>query len=137
MAREALTCWHCGTELEGVPLPIGRQEECPHCSSSLHVCRMCEFFDRSASRMCREPMADEVTDKEHTNFCDYFRPRAGLTGSADEEAATSRARLEALFGGKPQADAKPNPHEPGATGHSDPAAAARRKLANLFDKEPK
>jgi hypothetical protein len=85
--------------LEGLVLPVGRREECEHCSSSLHVCRMCDFFDRSASKQCREPMADEVTDKEHANFCDYFRPRSGLTAGADPDAANSRARLEALFGG--------------------------------------
>ena len=112
MAREALNCWHCGTALEDLVLPIGRREECPHCSSSLHVCRMCDFFDRSASKQCREPMADEVGDKEHSNFCDYFRPRAGLTASADQEAANSRARLEALFGGF-GGKSGPTPKRPG------------------------
>jgi hypothetical protein len=134
MTREPLNCWHCGTALDTLPLPIGRREECPHCSSSLHVCRMCAFFERSASRMCREPMADEVTDKEQANFCDYFRPRAGLTASADQEAANSRARLEALFGGL---GAKP-PAKPGAG--PKPAAksteSARRKLDALFEDEP-
>jgi hypothetical protein len=115
MAPVNLNCWHCGTALEDVPLPIGRRDECPHCSSSLHVCRMCDFFDRAASKQCREPMADEVSDKEHANFCDYFRPRSGLTAGADQEAANARARLEALFGG---------------VGGKDSAAAARpRSLA--------
>jgi hypothetical protein len=109
MARESLNCWHCGTAQEGLVLPIGRREECPHCSSSLHVCRMCDFFDRSASKQCHEPMADEVGDKEHANFCDYFRPRAGLSASADPEAADSRARLEALFGGFGGKPGRPGP----------------------------
>lgn len=136
MAREALNCWHCGAALEGIPLPIGRAEECPHCSASLHVCRQCEFFDRSASRMCREPMVDEVTDKEHANFCDYFRPRVGLTASEDAEAANSRARLEALFGGKAPAARGGDKPAPGRS-RSPEEDAARRKLEELFKDEPK
>lgn len=127
MARDRLNCWHCGTLLDDLPLPIGRREECPHCSSSLHVCRMCEFFDRSASRQCREPMADEVVDKEAANFCDYFRPRAGLTADADREAADSRAKLEALFGGVPHDD-PPRPKRPATE-----EELARRQLDSLFD----
>ena len=131
MAREALNCWHCGVSLEALPLPVGRREECPHCSSSLHVCRMCRFFDRSASKACREPMADEVTDKEHANFCDYFGPAAGLTGGADQEAANARARLQALFGelGGPA-------HKPGSKRPVRPTESARGKLDAFFDRDP-
>lgn len=142
MASERLNCWHCGAELKGIPLPIGRQEECPHCSSSLHVCRLCDFFDTSASHMCHEPMADEVTDKEHSNFCDYFRPRSGLSASADEAAASSRARLEALFGGTTEAStakrkAGRKPTAAGSDSASEGAEAARRKLAKVFKEDPK
>lgn len=128
MAPNLLNCWHCGTSLAELPLPIGRREECPHCSSSLHVCRMCEFFERNASKMCREPMADEVTDKEQANFCDYYRPRAGLTAAADAEAATARARLEKLFGGVPSHDRPPVSKLP-----SSEKETHRRKLDALFD----
>jgi hypothetical protein len=120
MASETLNCWHCGATLEAVPLPIGRREECSHCAASLHVCRQCHFFDRSANRMCHEPMADEVTDKELANFCDYFRPRAGLAGAVDPEAAKSRARLEALFGGSSGGKSP-------AAGPRDPAARPKRE----------
>jgi hypothetical protein len=105
MAREDLNCWHCGKSLAGVPLPIGRREECPHCTASLHVCRQCTFYDTNSSKDCREPMADEVTEKEAANYCDYFRPRGGHGGETETEAERSRARLEALFGGVP----KPKP----------------------------
>lgn len=127
MARESLNCWHCGTHLDAIPLPIGRREECPHCSSSLHVCRMCDFYDTAASKRCREPMADEVTDKERANFCDYFRPHAGLTADADREAANARAKLAALFG--EEAAAKGAESGKPATGEE---AAAKRKLDALF-----
>ena len=142
MAREALNCWHCGTSLANVPLPIGRRDECPHCSSSLHVCRLCDFYDRSANKQCREPMSDEVGDKEHANFCDYFRPHAGLTASADPEAADSRARLEALFGTAPGAGARRggtggkssrDKPESAPARRDDSATDARRKLDKLFE----
>lgn len=127
MARDPLNCWHCGTPLQDIPLPIGRREECPHCSSSLHVCRMCEFYDVSAAKQCREPMADEVTDKEAANFCDYFRPRYGLTAAADPDAADARAKLAALFGDLPAHD------EPRAKRPATEDDATRAKLDSLFN----
>ena len=113
-------CWHCGKALKGIPLPFGRREDCPACGASLHVCRMCTFYDPAVSKDCREPMADEVGEKEAANFCDYFNPMEGLTGGSDREAAEARARLEAVFG------------DPGATPRESEAEAARRKLQSLF-----
>ena len=104
MSEASLNCWHCGESLTGVPIPIGRREECPQCAASLHVCRLCQFYDPGASKDCREPVADEISDKEAANFCDYFRPRGGLLASEDGSAAASRAKLAALFDG-PSADA--------------------------------
>lgn len=138
MATEQLNCWHCGASLRAIPLPIGRREECPACASALHVCRLCTFYERGASKDCREPMADGVTDKEAANFCDYFRPRPGLSASADPAAAASRARLAALFdehapaaptGGPGLRSASADPSE---VPHTDEAEEARRKLRELF-----
>lgn len=128
--REApLSCWHCGGSLTEIPLPIGRREECPQCAASLHVCRLCEFFDPGAGKDCHEPVADEVSDKEAANFCDYFHPQGGLTASDDGSAAASRAKLAALFeapsegGGGQQA--------PGLS----PEEESRRKLEAMFGGE--
>lgn len=131
MAGEKLNCWHCGASLSAIPLPIGRREECPACASSLHVCRLCAFYDRGAGKDCREPVADEVTDKEAANFCDYFRPQPGLSASADPAAAASRARLAALF--DENAPAPPEGGEdPAEVPHTSEADEARRKLRDLF-----
>ena len=75
---EVLSCWKCGHALDDVPLPLRRRDECPACGTDLHVCRMCEFYDPSVAKSCREPIAEEVTDKERANFCDYFRGRPGV-----------------------------------------------------------
>ena len=61
-------------------LPLRRLEECPKCRSELHVCRMCVDYDTRVAKHCREPTAEELSDKMHANFCDHFKPRpAALT----------------------------------------------------------
>ena len=93
MAGE-LHCWRCGASLAALPLPFGRTEECPACRSQLHVCRMCQHFDRSRPKQCREDDAEEVRTKDRANVCDWFRPRPGAfdaAGAAAEAAARSAA----------------------------------------------
>jgi len=96
-----LRCWKCGGSLADYSLPLRRLEECRACGAELHVCRMCEFYDTSKAKHCREPIAEEVKDKTQANFCDYFRPtpdawRPGERSAADE----ARSQLETLFGKK-------------------------------------
>lgn len=134
MAAENLRCWSCGGSLAAVPLPFGRRAECPQCEVFLHCCRQCDFYDPGTSKDCREPSADEVVDKEQANFCDYFRPRAGLSASGDPAAAAARAKLASVFGGglpggTPDPAARPAPAKPDSE-----AEAARRKLEALFGK---
>jgi hypothetical protein len=102
----------------------------------MHVCRMCDFFDPQSSKGCREPMADEVADKEQANFCDYFRPRAGLSAKVDRAVEESRKKLDALFGSKPTggAAAGGSPPAAGAAQNAE-ADAARKKLEKLFGGE--
>ena len=73
-----LRCWKCGHGLDDMPMPLRRRDECPACGADLHVCRMCEFYDTSVAKSCREPVAEEVTDKERAQFCDYFRAQPGV-----------------------------------------------------------
>jgi len=94
-----LQCWRCGVSLASLRLPIGRTEECSACRSQLHVCRLCNSFDRARPKQCREEDAEEVRDKERANFCDWFKPRSGAfdaAGAAAESAA--RSAVDALFG---------------------------------------
>lgn len=143
MTTADLTCWSCGAVLRDVPLPVGRGEECPECVALVRVCRMCAFHDPNAANECHEPMADLVADKEAANACDYFR----LKGDVDEddlgEAETSRAKLEALFGG---GVAEPVGASAASASLADEARAfqdkdeteaeaSRRKLEALFGKK--
>lgn len=123
-----LVCWKCGGSLADVPLPLSRYEHCRACGADLYCCRLCEFFDPRWRRGCREERAEELSDRERANFCDYFKPRPGAhqpKRSADDAA---RAQLEALFGGGAGA---PAPEAP----KSD-AERAREELEKLFGKKP-
>ena len=97
---DPLVCWKCGASLATLLLPFGRAEVCPACNVDVRVCRMCVFFDPTRNKQCREPVVDEVRDKERSNFCDYFKPKPGAHRAGDDAAARARAELEKLFGGK-------------------------------------
>lgn len=125
MTMELLVCWKCGASLAAEPLPLARVSECPSCNADLHVCRLCEFYDTAVAKSCREPVADEVLNKERANFCDYFQPcpDAWTAPDAQPEQAARNA-LDALFGG--------NRVDTDAAAGRDAADAARRQLDELF-----
>ena len=119
---KTLACWKCGASLAETPVPFARVAECPRCRADLHVCRMCEFFDPRVRRGCKEPVADEVSDRERANFCGYFTPAAGPgPGMEDRASQAARAELDGLFGLAPSSTASP--------GDAD---EARRRLDELF-----
>ena len=120
-----LVCWKCGASLAELSLPLRRLDECKACGAELHVCKMCVDYDTAVAKSCREPIAEEVQDKEHANFCDYFKPRPDAYKPRDTaEVARSRAGLDSLFGGSQPSTSAPKP----ATGGDD----ARTKLDDFF-----
>ena len=94
---ESYTCWKCGDPLQELLFPLPRHEECPHCRAQLHVCRMCLYFDAAAPQQCREPVADNVSDKQRANFCGYFQINPQAYTDPSDQAADSQ-QLDALFG---------------------------------------
>lgn len=88
-------CAFCQEEvsLSGKP---GRRDVCPFCERDLHSCYQCRFYDESAHHQCREPQTDFVSDKEATNFCDYFafEPQVHIQKASKEDQMT---KLEGLF----------------------------------------
>ena len=123
----ALVCWKCGASLAELTLPLRRLEECRQCHAELHVCKLCEWYSVAVAKHCREPIAEEVKDKERANFCDYFKPREdAYSNQSTDAAAKAQAELDALFGGtKKAADAE----QPSA------ADKARAELEALFGKK--
>lgn len=94
MAIFQLECYSCKTLNEAVD-KVGFREDCSKCGADLHICLNCEFYDKGSYHECRESSADFVKDKERANYCDYFRPRSGISAKNDEDKVLSAA--EALF----------------------------------------
>lgn len=94
-----IACYRCGESLATLSLPLSRQDQCPACSADLHVCKMCLHFDRNVPRQCREDGAEDVTEKERTNFCDWFKPSESAFDAARKaQADAAQDALAALFG---------------------------------------
>jgi hypothetical protein len=92
-------CYRCGESLAALTLPFSRQDECPSCAAHLHVCRMCEYFDAAVPKQCLEDDAEEVSEKERANFCEWFKPAADAFDPVRAgKAAKAQAALVALFG---------------------------------------
>jgi hypothetical protein len=126
MKFDQLVCWSCGSTLAGVPMPISRISECLSCSRKLHACLMCEFHDPSVAQACREPIAEEVTDKQCANFCDYFSPRSDAFNQRnDPQDETMPSGLTALFG-----DSKKSPESDGL--EDGERQAGGQELNDLF-----
>ncbi|MCK5326292.1 MAG: hypothetical protein KAJ57_09785 [Woeseiaceae bacterium] len=94
-----IACFRCGAALASLLLPLSRREACPECSAHLHVCRMCRNFDATVPAQCLEEDAEDVSDKERQNFCDWFVPSEDAFNPATKEKADeARQSLEVLFG---------------------------------------
>lgn len=93
-----MICWKCHKETN-IEKPV-RGDECPLCHADLHVCKACEFYESGSHNDCRETSAEFVSDKERSNFCDYFRASSkGPAGtSGNDKAAAARDAFNALFG---------------------------------------
>jgi hypothetical protein len=60
---------------------------------------MCEFYDAAVPKKCREDDAEEVTEKERSNFCDWFKPAPDAFDPVRaDNAARAKTALAALFG---------------------------------------
>jgi excinuclease UvrABC nuclease subunit len=96
-----LVCWKCGASLASLSLPLTRRDVCKQCNADLHVCKLCEFYDISKAKHCKEVIAEEVRDKDRSNFCDYFKPKANAHSNKQQsDAERAKSELEALFGRK-------------------------------------
>jgi len=69
---------------------------------------MCEFYAPKLTSKCHEERAEEVRDKEHANFCDWFkaRPNAHLPPHP-QKTQIAKTQIDALFGAAADAAAKP------------------------------
>jgi hypothetical protein len=92
------------------------------------------------AKSCREPIAEEVTDKERTNFCDYFRGQPGVHSAGGvSEAESAQSQLEAIFGvGTKDTDRSSDSDAETLMGRKRAQAdEARKKLDALFGNDDK
>ncbi len=91
-------CGSCGEKLE-IEGKVGREEVCPNCGAYLHSCINCGFYDELAHNRCREPDAEWVSDKERSNFCEFFRYRRSARPTPKlERKKKAEEELKRLFG---------------------------------------
>lgn len=89
------SCAFCGTNIE-IEGRVGRADECPNCGRDLHACLQCRLYDRSYHNQCRETEAGCVTDKERSNFCEFFE--FGRDAESEKaKAEASKKSLDELF----------------------------------------
>ena len=94
-----IACYRCGAALSALSLPLSRRDQCPECVADLHVCKMCLYFDRKVPRQCREDGAEDVSEKERANFCDWFKPsEEAFDPNRKSEADAAKEALASLFG---------------------------------------
>lgn len=90
-----VVCWKCGATISANNL--GRQDSCVKCGVSTRACRNCRHHDRSANNECREEQAGRQVDKEKGNFCEWFQPRIGGTGTGGPTKTDLKNAADALF----------------------------------------
>lgn len=114
-----LICWKCGASLAYAILPLSRRETCKQCDAEQHVCCLCKFYDPRVSDQCTEDRAEQVSNKELANFCDYFDPKSNAwQGDSEATEQQASAELAALFGEGP--------------GNTSSENAVNDELKNLF-----
>ena len=92
----AIHCYACNKATDlAAEQKILRHEECPHCQTSLHCCKMCVFYDTTVYNECREPLAERLVEKEKPNFCSYFKLGSGKNNGPSKDDLISAA--DALF----------------------------------------
>ena len=92
----SFNCYHCHKSIPVIGrFQVARTEECPYCSTSLHCCKMCKFFDPKVYNECIESNAERIVDKEKANFCDYFVLSGGGNNAPSKDDLISSA--DALF----------------------------------------
>ena len=92
-------CWKCKNPID-ISNPIYRTSVCSVCATDLHSCLNCRHYLKGAHYDCHETIDELVKDKERSNFCDHFSPKAvfDLCESDKKNTDTAAKAFNALFG---------------------------------------
>jgi hypothetical protein len=126
--KKGIQCWRCGHAVRTDQLPITRLEYCHHCHADLHACRLCRSWNPRYTSKCSNDHAEPPLDRERANFCQYFRPAAGVNrGTGAPAGETTVTDLEALFGANHE-----QPVNPADNRNMTESERARAALDDLF-----
>lgn len=91
-------CWYCKTD-EEIQDNVSRSAECPVCHRDLHSCKNCVFYSPGSHNDCRETNSEFISDKEKSNFCDYFKLNKNFSNQQkqDQKAQDARKLFDSLF----------------------------------------
>jgi len=81
-------CYKCGKVVTvGIDAPMPPDAVCEQCSSWLHSCANCGFYDEYSYTKCRETKAEFVFDRLGKNVCKFFKLKTtgGRTGEQPEK----------------------------------------------------
>ena len=91
--RDVLKCARCGQALE---LPISFDAQCSKCSSDLHSCAQCTWFDTGSRFECNQPIPARVSPKDARNACTHYEAR--VTVERETRSTTPAVRNETSGG---------------------------------------
>jgi len=92
---ESVKCASCGSK---APAVIGLETSCSNCSSDLHTCRQCTYFDPGARFECSKSIPARIVNKNARNKCDLFTPRTVVERETSSGAPTdARQAFAKLF----------------------------------------
>lgn len=101
MQLDGLLCWNCGKPT-GIQIKVSRSDICYACNADLHCCRGCRHFEPGRRFQCKEPVDTNITNKEKSNFCDFFQMRqvmktAGGVVTKTDSKDDRQKRFDDLF----------------------------------------
>lgn len=90
-----MICWKCKKEIKIEK--VFRTTDCPLCGADLHSCKGCKFYSVNSHFDCKETIEAPVSDKEKSNFCEYFVAAAEIE-VVDSKKDAAVNSFNALFG---------------------------------------
>lgn len=93
-----MICWKCKKEIKVEN--VCRSTVCPLCDADLHCCKNCNFFSPDSHFECKETIDEKIVEKDKSNFCDYFRVKTAIDGTAshDDKGKNAKDLFNSLFG---------------------------------------
>lgn len=86
------SCYKCGkTITQGVDAPMPPDAVCDQCSSWLHSCANCAFYDEYSYTKCREAKAEFVFDRLGKNVCSFFKLKVSVREPEKAKKMSPRA----------------------------------------------